>query len=169
MGKRWNLDGLDGYKHYWRDLRKEKRVFSRRNIGGGSVTVWAVFSGYGPVALEFVSCNMDSEDYQSRQCSHTRVEVNYELVRFQQNPTFSAVQLLYRSEPDGKFILISIASTVYVAADVDYEGDSVYCSTATDTTAERVTAQGIGMCVVELIALAGMFALNIFNTMAIKK
>ncbi|WKX94777.1 hypothetical protein Q1695_011777 [Nippostrongylus brasiliensis] len=66
-------------------------------------------------------------------------------------------------------ILISIASTVYVAADVDYEGDSVYCSTATDTTAERVTAQGIGMCVVELIALAGMFALNIFNTMAIKK
>ncbi|WKY14152.1 hypothetical protein Q1695_000029 [Nippostrongylus brasiliensis] len=37
--KKWNLDGPDGYNHYWRDLRKEKQVFSRYNFGGGSVVV----------------------------------------------------------------------------------------------------------------------------------
>ncbi|WKY09922.1 hypothetical protein Q1695_002349 [Nippostrongylus brasiliensis] len=62
--KKWNLDGPDDYKHYWRDLRKEKWVFCRRNFGGESVMVGAAFSGYGLVALEFISCNMDSEDYQ---------------------------------------------------------------------------------------------------------
>ncbi|VDP48585.1 unnamed protein product, partial [Heligmosomoides polygyrus] len=49
--KKWNLDGPDGYRHYWRDLRKEERVFSRRNFGGGSLMVWTAFSGHGLVAL----------------------------------------------------------------------------------------------------------------------
>ena len=39
--KKNNLDGPDGFKHYWRDLRgKKKRYFSRRNFGGGSIMVW---------------------------------------------------------------------------------------------------------------------------------
>ncbi|POM74340.1 transposable element Tc3 Transposase putative [Phytophthora palmivora] len=35
--KKWNLDGPDGFQHYWRDLRKEPRHTKRRQAGGGSV------------------------------------------------------------------------------------------------------------------------------------
>ena len=41
MKKKFNLDGLDGFKFYWHDLRKEKRQFSQRGFGGGNVMVWA--------------------------------------------------------------------------------------------------------------------------------
>ncbi|KIH63167.1 hypothetical protein ANCDUO_06536 [Ancylostoma duodenale] len=33
--KKFNLDGTDGYPHYWRDLRKEPLLFSRFNFGVG--------------------------------------------------------------------------------------------------------------------------------------
>ncbi|KAM8717008.1 hypothetical protein ACLKA7_003818 [Drosophila subpalustris] len=39
--KKWNLDGPDGSRCYWRDLRKDPIYFSKRNFGGGSVMVWA--------------------------------------------------------------------------------------------------------------------------------
>ncbi|RCN30013.1 hypothetical protein ANCCAN_24225 [Ancylostoma caninum] len=32
----FNLDDLDRYRHYWRDLWKEPLMFSRPNFGGGS-------------------------------------------------------------------------------------------------------------------------------------
>ena len=35
--KKIHQDGSDGFKHYWRDLRKVKRYFARRNFGGRSV------------------------------------------------------------------------------------------------------------------------------------
>ncbi|KIH43245.1 hypothetical protein ANCDUO_26754 [Ancylostoma duodenale] len=41
--KKFNLDGPDGYKYYWRDPRKDTVVFSRRNFGGGNVMVWGAF------------------------------------------------------------------------------------------------------------------------------
>ena len=31
--KKWNLDGPDGNSHYWRDLRKEPQIFSKRQLG----------------------------------------------------------------------------------------------------------------------------------------
>lgn len=62
--KKWNLDGPDGQRSYWHDLRKEPLVFSKRNFGGGSVMVWAAFNGYGKVGLAFVSSKMNSTDYQ---------------------------------------------------------------------------------------------------------
>ena len=42
--KKFNLDGPDGYRHYWHDLRKEPLIFSKRHSGGGSVMVWRGFS-----------------------------------------------------------------------------------------------------------------------------
>ncbi|POM79033.1 Transposase [Phytophthora palmivora] len=41
--KKFNLDGPDGYQYYWRDLIKEKQIFSKRQSGGGSVFVWGSF------------------------------------------------------------------------------------------------------------------------------
>lgn len=50
--KKFNLDGPDGSRFYWRDLRHEPRYFSKRNLGGESLMVWAVFSGFGKVGLK---------------------------------------------------------------------------------------------------------------------
>jgi hypothetical protein len=41
--KKWNLDGPDGFRYYWNDLRTEKKTFFSRQNGGGSVMVWAAF------------------------------------------------------------------------------------------------------------------------------
>ncbi|GBN44115.1 Transposable element Tc3 transposase [Araneus ventricosus] len=52
MGKKWddvifsdekkfNLDGPDGFRYFWYDLRKEKEIFSKLTFGGGSVgEIW---------------------------------------------------------------------------------------------------------------------------------
>ena len=37
--KKFNLDGPDGYKYYWHDLRREPQWVSKRVAGGGSVMV----------------------------------------------------------------------------------------------------------------------------------
>lgn len=63
--KKFNLDGPDGMRYYWRDLRHEPRYFSTRNFGGGSVMVWGAYSGFGKVALAFISHKMKSGDYQA--------------------------------------------------------------------------------------------------------
>ncbi|KAE9033868.1 hypothetical protein PR002_g8441 [Phytophthora rubi] len=39
-GKKFNLDGPDGFKYYWRDMRQPAQSFVRRQNGGGSVMVW---------------------------------------------------------------------------------------------------------------------------------
>lgn len=57
------MDGPDGYRHYWRDLRKEPLFFSKRNFGGGSVMVWGAFNKFGTLNLEFTSSRMNSSDY----------------------------------------------------------------------------------------------------------
>lgn len=62
--KKWNLDGPDGYKFYWYDLRKEpKNCFSRQQ-GGGSVMTWGGFSFNGQTFLGFTDRKMKSVDYQ---------------------------------------------------------------------------------------------------------
>lgn len=61
--KKFNLDGPDGFAHYWHDLRKEKRYFASQNFGGGSLMVWGAFSGMGKLELAFISCRMASQDY----------------------------------------------------------------------------------------------------------
>lgn len=41
--KKLNLDGTDGNALYWRDLRFDERMLSKRKHGGGFVMVWALF------------------------------------------------------------------------------------------------------------------------------
>lgn len=38
-GKEFNLDGPDGLRCYWHDVRTEERIFPKRNFGGGLVMV----------------------------------------------------------------------------------------------------------------------------------
>ncbi|CAD6195222.1 unnamed protein product [Caenorhabditis auriculariae] len=68
--KKYNLDGPDGYAHYWRDLRKDPMYFSKRNFGGGSLMVWAAFCGNGTVALSFIGTRTNSQDYQQLLAQH---------------------------------------------------------------------------------------------------
>ena len=63
--KKFNLDGPDGINFFWRDIRKEKEVFSRRNFGGGSLMVHGAFSGDSCLPLAFPSSKMDSKEYQT--------------------------------------------------------------------------------------------------------
>jgi hypothetical protein len=61
--KKFNLDGPDGYRHYWHDLRKEPLIFSKRHSGGGSVMVWGGFGRNGKTSLALVAGKSDSSDY----------------------------------------------------------------------------------------------------------
>ncbi|GBM19121.1 Transposable element Tc3 transposase [Araneus ventricosus] len=47
--KKLNLDGPDGNRKYWHDLRKQPRSFLSRKSGGGSVMMWAAFGFNGQV------------------------------------------------------------------------------------------------------------------------
>ena len=67
--KKFNLDGPDGLCHYWHDLRKEKRYFSKRVQGGGSVMVWAAFSRTWKRDIVFISTRMNASTY-SQLLSH---------------------------------------------------------------------------------------------------
>jgi transposase len=61
--KKFNLDGPDGFHHYWHDLRKNERVFSRRAQGGGSVMVWAGFTSKAKTEICFVDTRLNSSGY----------------------------------------------------------------------------------------------------------
>lgn len=61
--KKINLDGPDGNRHYWRDLRKNPVKFSKRNFGGGSVMVWGAFCSTKMLKLAFPSTKMNSAEY----------------------------------------------------------------------------------------------------------
>jgi len=60
--KKFNLDGPDGWAHYWWDKRKEERVFTTRQNGGGSVMVWGAFGIQGQV-LHVIEGIQDSQKY----------------------------------------------------------------------------------------------------------
>ena len=49
--KKFNLDGPDGWSHYWHDLRKENQYLMSRHSGGGGVMVWIGFTHDRKLAL----------------------------------------------------------------------------------------------------------------------
>ena len=68
--KKWNCDGPDGWNSYWRDLRKEPRIFSQRGFGGGSLMTWAAISSFDRLALVFIEGRMNSNTYLEMLESH---------------------------------------------------------------------------------------------------
>ncbi|POM72783.1 Putative retroelement [Phytophthora palmivora] len=61
--KKFNLDGPDGFKFYWRDIRRPLQSYLQRQNGGGSVMVWGAFSAEGKSKLVFLKGRQNSGDY----------------------------------------------------------------------------------------------------------
>ena len=62
--KKFNLDGPDGFSYYFHDLRKEERIFSKRQSGGGSVMIWAAIGYKNKGNIVFLSGKVTSEKYK---------------------------------------------------------------------------------------------------------
>ena len=60
--KRFNLDGPDGLNYYYHDLRKEQKILSRRQIGGGGM-IWSGIGYYGKMDINFISRKLNSTKY----------------------------------------------------------------------------------------------------------
>ena len=61
--KKFNLDGSDGIRYYWHDLRSEQQYLSRRAFGGGSLMVWGAFVGEKLLDLVVCEHTLDSKKY----------------------------------------------------------------------------------------------------------
>ena len=55
------MQGPDGYRSYWHDVRKEALKFTKRNFDDGNVIF--AFSLSGCLPLQLVSSRMKSSDY----------------------------------------------------------------------------------------------------------
>ena len=61
---KFNLDWPDGAVYYWHHLRKEEKIFSKRQLGGQSLMVWAGFGCRGHTNIAFTEGRMNATDYQ---------------------------------------------------------------------------------------------------------
>lgn len=59
------MDGPDGFAYYWHDLRKEEPVFSKRQLGGGGIMIWASFGWQYKGNIVFIENRMNANDYQN--------------------------------------------------------------------------------------------------------
>lgn len=69
--KKFNLDGPDGFAYYWHDLRTEKKIFSKRQSGGGgSVMVWGAIGYLKRMPLSYIDTRMNAVQYQNMVLPH---------------------------------------------------------------------------------------------------
>lgn len=61
--KKFNLDGLDGWRLYWHNLRKEPLIFYKRQQGGGSVMIWLAISHQRTSPICFIEGTLTSNKY----------------------------------------------------------------------------------------------------------
>ena len=61
--KKFNLDGPDGIRYYWHDLRTEPKCFSKRQLGGGSLMIWGAFVNDTIFDLYIMEGKYNSEKY----------------------------------------------------------------------------------------------------------
>lgn len=61
--KKFKLDGPDGFNCYWRDLRREPEILTKRNFGGGTLMVWGAFTRASVLILAYPSTRMNSREY----------------------------------------------------------------------------------------------------------
>lgn len=63
--KRFNLDGPDGFQYYFHDLRKETKILSKRQQGGGSIMIWAAIGYNKKTELKFLSERVNAVQYKN--------------------------------------------------------------------------------------------------------
>jgi transposase len=68
--KKFNLDGPDGFRHYWHDLRFEEKCFSKRQAGGGGCMIWAAIGYDFKTPLAIVDCRLNSQTYTTLLSNH---------------------------------------------------------------------------------------------------
>lgn len=61
--KKFNLDGPDGFKYYWYDLRQERSVAMSRNFGDGTLMMWAAFNYNSKTPICKITTRMNAEKY----------------------------------------------------------------------------------------------------------
>lgn len=61
--KKFNLDGPDGFKFYWHDIKDESKEFLSRKFHGGGIMIWGAFRYYGKIHLQFITQKIDSKEY----------------------------------------------------------------------------------------------------------
>lgn len=61
--KKFNLEGPDGWAHYYHDLRKQEKMFSKRQMGGGSVMIWGGIGYDHKTDIVFISGRMNCQQY----------------------------------------------------------------------------------------------------------
>lgn len=83
--KKWNCDGPDGMRYQWEDTRAPVQPNLRRHSGGGSVMVWAAFSGASKTALKFLSGKVDSTKYIATLRTHLQPFMTTATQIFQQD------------------------------------------------------------------------------------
>ena len=84
----WNLDEPEKWKHYSQDLKKEKLVFSKSQLGGDSVMNWWCFAYSVGLPIAFVSSEMSLEAHQRVPGSLLLPNAEFyagKILKFQQN------------------------------------------------------------------------------------
>lgn len=61
--KKFNFNGPDNIRSYWHHHRKGKDIFSRRQLVGGSLMVWAAYSSGAKLRNAFLEGRPNSHTY----------------------------------------------------------------------------------------------------------
>ena len=61
--KKFNLDGLDGYKYFWADKNIAESIYSRRQSAGGGVMVWGAISAKGTMKIQVMNGGFNASRY----------------------------------------------------------------------------------------------------------
>ena len=94
--KRFCLNGPDGYRHYWHDIREPVEYFNLEKFSKG-IMVWGAISMNGERSLQFVEGKINSQKYQNILNEGFLTRWNSNTTYFQQDNATPHVSISTRS------------------------------------------------------------------------